>query len=108
MGYGAGEPLGTTAGADVVSMGDTGVDGATEAAVVSTGVEGKVGAGWVSTGATGVVAGLRIMSVWGSDKLQYAVGVPGGAVHNGAGMDWLCHGARAVGDGQSSGLKLQR
>ena len=41
-----------------------------------------------------------------SSRLQPAVRVPGGAVHDGAGDDRLGNGARAVGDCQGGGLAI--
>ena len=40
-----------------------------------------------------------------SSMLQSAVGVPSGAVHDGAGIDWLGNCAWAVGNGQGGRLE---
>ena len=48
---------------------------------------------------------MRDVSI-SSSRLQPAVRVPGGAVHNGLGDDRFGYGARAVGDCQGGGLVI--
>lgn len=73
---------------------------------VSTGVVGTTG--WVSAGLVGTTGALEVGALKNvSDefsKLPFAVGKPGGTVHNRGAHDGLGDSARAVGDGQGGCL----
>lgn len=100
------EAAGEAGAAEEAAADDAGAAGAELAGpeLAGAGTAGaELAAAEVWTGAAGLLEGLLASEVQlycGLDTYN----VPSGAGHNGRGDDWLGHGARAVGDGQGSGL----